>query len=322
MSGDFGPRVAIPAGLAFAQSTPDSELHLYGDVQLLNRFLPSQLPANVVVHDASECIAMDAKPKQALKQGQQTSMWKALESVAHGETDACISAGNTGALMLIARKVLGCVNGVEVPAFCKSMPVEQGETYMLDLGANLHASAEQLVQFAMMGGALASREFVAGERPSVALLNIGTELEKGTENIRAAGERLSQLQNIEYVGFIEADDIFTGKVNVIVSDGFNGNIALKASEGVARLIKRRIEYSFAGGARRLLAVLIAPILSSWRKELNPDSYNGATLLGVAGTVVKSHGGASKEATLQALNFAYDQAMCKVPDKVKSYLAAE
>lgn len=305
MSGDFGPRIAIPAAIEFARTSPDVQLLLFGDRAVMERELRTSVPSNINLVDASGVVAMAADPRQALRQGDTSSMWQALLAVSSGAADACVSAGNTGALMLVSRRVVGMLPGVEVPAICKAMPVQSGLTLMLDLGANIHCSSAQLLQFAKMGAVLARASGVS--QPRAALLNIGTEAGKGTTIIRDAAKLLAQADDFEYAGFVEADAIYNGQVQVIVCDGFSGNIALKASEGVARLIASRIEASFASGFGRLVAPLVWPLIRRWRAELNPDAYNGAILAGLAGTVVKSHGGASVSATVNALQLAGEQA---------------
>ncbi len=305
MSGDFGPRIAILAAMEFARTFPDVQLLLFGERVLMEREIRTSVPSNIQLIDTQSVIAMDADPRQALRQGDSSSMWQTLLAVADDRADACVSAGNTGALMLLSRRVVGVLPGGEVPAICKAMPVQSSVTLMLDLGANVYCSSEQLLQFARMGAVLARASGVS--QPKAALLNIGTEAGKGTAVIRDAAKLLAQVDDFEYVGFIEADAIYNGEVNVIVCDGFSGNIALKASEGVARLIASRIKESFATGFGRLMAPLMWPLIKRWRAELNPDVYNGAILAGLAGTVIKSHGGASVPATVNALQLAYEQA---------------
>ncbi len=319
MSGDFGPRVAIPAAIEFARTSPDAHLLLFGERTAMERELHTSVPSNIDFIDTSAAVAMDADPRQALRQGSDTSMWQTLLAVADKRADACVSAGNTGALMLISRRLIGMLAGVEVPAICKAMPVRSGVTLMLDLGANIHCSSAQLLQFAKMGGVLARASGVAA--PKAALLNIGTEAGKGTAIIREAAKLLAQAEDFEYAGFVEADAIYSGHVHVIVCDGFSGNIALKASEGVARLIAGRIEESFTGGFGRLAVPLMWPLIRRWRAELNPDAYNGAILAGLAGAVIKSHGGASTMATVHALHLAYEQARFKSTEKMARAMSA-
>lgn len=319
MSGDFGPRTAILAAIDFARTSPDVRLLLFGSRAAMARELGANAPSTIDLVDASDVIAMGVDPRQALRHGQNSSMWQALAAVADGRADACISAGNTGALMLISRRVIGMLPGVEVPAICKAMPVRSGVTLMLDLGGNINCSSAQLLQFAKMGSVLARASGVSV--PRAALLNIGTEADKGTRVIREAATLLAQASDFDYVGFIEANAIYTGQVQVIVCDGFNGNIALKAGEGVARLIAQRIEDSLSSGFGRLVAPLLWPLLKRWRAELNPDAYNGAILAGLAGTVVKSHGAASVAATVNALRLASEQVRFGATEKIARALSA-
>ncbi|UTF60550.1 phosphate acyltransferase PlsX [Gilvimarinus sp. DA14] len=318
MSGDFGPRITIPAAQKFAQAVPHVQLHLFGDPEAINAAADRPLSSNISIQPTQSVIAMDADPRQTLRQGKDSSMWQALQALADRRVQACVSAGNSGALMLISRRVLGVIPGVEVPAFSKIMPVESGFTLMLDLGGNLHCSAEQLLQFARMGQVQARASGI--ENPRVALLNIGAEAGKGTRTIRDAAQLLKSAKDINFSGYLEADAIYTGAAEVIVSDGFSGNIALKTSEGVARVLTRRIEKSFSTGLGRLAGLLIWPIVKSWRAEFNPDAYNGAVLAGLNGVVVKSHGGAGVNATVNALNLALEQAQTAVPEKIATAVA--
>ena len=322
MSGDFGPRITIPAVLQIARAESRVNFSLVGNLPVLQQWLAENhqtLPANVELQPSTSVIAMDENPRRALRQTGDSSLAVALSRLGENDADACISAGNSGALVLLAKRYVGCVEGVDLPAFCKAMPVETGATLMLDLGANLYCDADKLVQFATMGQVLARASGVA--TPRVALLNIGAEEGKGTENIRTAAERLSAWADIHYVGFIEADEIYAGQVDVIVCDGFTGNIALKTSEGVARLIARKIERSLQQGLWRLPALLLWPLVRQWRRDLNPDAYNGAVLVGLNKVVIKSHGGASVEAFANAVALALAQVREGVPDKIARSLAA-
>ncbi|MCP8898559.1 phosphate acyltransferase PlsX [Gilvimarinus sp. HB14] len=321
MSGDFGPRITIPAAQKFAHRSPDSHLTLFGDAEAIKRAAGRTVLAdNISIHPCRDVIAMDAEPRHTLRHGRESSMWQALQALADGRTQACVSAGNSGALMLISRRVLGVIPGVEVPAFSKSMPVESGYTLMLDLGGNLHCSAQQLLQFARMGQIQARAS--GYDNPRIALLNIGSEAGKGTRLIREAAELLEAAPELNFQGSVEADSIFTGSVEVIVCDGFSGNIALKTSEGVARVLGRRIQHSFSSFSGRVAGVLIWPILRRWRQEFNPDAYNGAVLAGLNGVVVKSHGGAGVEATINALELAAQQARRDVPGTIANAVAAQ
>lgn len=321
MSGDLGPRVAIAAAIQAVASFPELELLLVGDEPLLRSLLVSAKQSNNphlnIVH-ASDVIAMDEDPLVALRHKKQSSMWRSLVLLQDGVADACVSAGNTGALMAISKHLLKMLPGIDRPAICKSMPVEQGSTYMLDLGANLSCTSEQLHQFAVMGSVLASSENL--RQPKVALLNIGTEDDKGTEIIKKSHCILLADSRLNYTGFIEGNAIFRGLVDVVVCDGFSGNIALKASEGLAQLIKQKIEKSFTTHWYwKLLAIFMQPLLRQWSNEISPAVYNGASFLGLQKTVVKSHGGANQQAFFHALAVAREQVIQKIPERIKHQL---
>jgi len=321
MSGDFGPRITIPAAISVARHRPQVDIALVGDNAVLTACLNEQRlapPPNLTLINAPAVIGMDDEPRQALRLGERSSMGAALALVQTGRAQACISAGSSGALLLLARRMLGCVEGLDTPAFCKAMPVAKGMTLMLDLGANLHCNADKLVQFASIGCVLARHLGVA--RPQVALLNIGEERGKGTAIIREAAARLETEAEMDYAGFVEADDIYTGDMQVIVCDGFSGNIALKASEGVARLVNLKIEQRLGRGLWRLPAWLLKPALQRLRQDLNPDAYNGAVLAGLIGVVIKSHGAASAEAFASAITLAEEQVRAGVPGQIAASLA--
>jgi glycerol-3-phosphate acyltransferase PlsX len=319
MSGDLGPRVVIAAALQVLASYPNVDIIVVGDQQTLTSLLASSgLPPRLHIHHAPDRVAMDEDPLVALRQKKQSSMWLSLVLVRDGLADACVSAGNTGALLAMSKYLLKTLGNIERPAICKSMPVSAGRTYMLDLGANPACTAEQLAQFALMGSVLATA--TTGDNPRVMLLNIGTEETKGTELIKVTQDMLRTDKRINYCGFIEADQIYSGHAEVIVCDGFAGNVALKASEGVARLIGQRIQRSFSSSwLRKLMGVLMLPLVRQWRDELNPGHYNGATLLGLQKTVVKSHGGADQAAVVNALVVAIEQVVEQVPEKIRQQL---
>ncbi len=316
MSGDLGPRVVIAAALELLDSSPALELILVGDQQQLEPLLVSaRVPfPRLSLHHAPERVTMDDDPLVALRHKKQSSMWQSLQLVRDGRAQACVSAGNTGALMAMSRHLLKTLPGIDRPAICKSMPVAQGRTFMLDLGANPECTPEQLQQFALMGSVLAAANGI--ENPCVALLNIGVEETKGTEIIQAAHALLRTDTRINYSGFVEADDIYKGRVNVIVCDGFNGNIALKTSEGVVRHAARMIEHSFDGSVwRRFAAFVSQPVLRELRDQLNPARYNGASFLGLQKTVIKSHGSADQDAFAHALRVALEQVEQAVPERI-------
>ena len=306
MSGDLGPRVAMQAALACCRQRPDLQLLLVGDIKQLKRLVPGgSLPANMSLYGAGEAVAMADDPRAALRRGRDSSMWRALELVGQGEAQACISAGNTGALVAMSRYLLKTRPGIKRPAIGRFMPVAQGRTLMLDLGANAECTAEQLHQFARLGSELMSTQ--NGSRPRLALLNMGAEAGKGPELLRRAAMLIGQDHSLEYRGFIEADAILSGAVDLIVCDGYAGNIALKASEGTARLAGQKFREAI--GSRwhwRLLALPLGPPLKRWCQIINPGRYNGALLLGLRQPVIKSHGNADHQAFAQAIELACAQ----------------
>ncbi len=325
MSGDLGPRSAILAALTLVQAEPDLRIILVGPRTELQSLLSEfNSPSSISVHHAPDRVSMDEDPRAALRHKQDSSMWRALALVQKGEADACVSAGNTGALMAMSRFLLKTLPGIERPAICKLMPVTQGFCYMLDLGANTQCSAEQLHQFALMGNILARLKHQAsGQKvqPRVGLLNVGVEPGKGNDLVRAADLLLRADQRLNYIGFIEADGIYHGAAEVVVCDGFSGNIALKASEGVARLITHKIEASLKRHWwRKLLGGFIYPLLRAWRSELNPAAYNGAIFIGLQKPVIKSHGGADQLAFAQALKVAIAQVREPVAASIAEQLA--
>lgn len=311
MGGDFGPRVIIPACIDALARHPQVILQLVGQQEqitpILEKSLPGHLRDRVIVVHAENVIANSEKPSHALRQRKDTSMFKAVSLVAEGAANACVSAGNTGALMALGRFTLKMLPGIDRPAIITAIPSITGTSYMLDLGANVDCSAEHLLQFAIMGSVMTHAvEGIAA--PRVGLLNIGSEEIKGNEQVKLAARLIKEHAGINYVGYIEGDDLFSGKVDVVVCDGFVGNIALKSSEGVARMIGRQLRTSFrASLARRLLSILAAPVLSEIRQHIDPARRNGASLLGLQGIVVKSHGSANR----QCFGYALDQAVAEV-----------
>lgn len=261
---------------------------------------------------------MADKPGKTLRHKQDSSMWLALESVANGEADACVSAGNTGALMVMGRHLIKTIEGIDRPAICKPMPTANRPSYLLDLGANLDCSAEQLCQFALMGSALAK---VAGrDQPEVALLNVGTEHTKGSEEIQQAAELLRQHKGLVFKGFIEGDELYSGKVDVVVCDGFIGNVALKVSEGLARFVFSSLStYLNENPFKKFIVFLIKPLFVGWSNKFNPSSYNGAILLGLKKVVIKSHGGASQSGFIKALETAREQVLHDIPSQIEKFL---
>lgn len=319
MSGDLGPRVAIAAAENFAALYSDVELILVGDqYQLQPLIAKSRHLRTAQIHHASDVVSMSDDPLVSLRQKKNSSMWIALVLLREGGADACVSAGNTGALLAMAKYLIKTFPAIDRPAICKSMPVAKGSTYLLDLGANINCTALHLQQFALMGSVLAEIEGI--NYPRVGLLNIGSESQKGTGLLQEAQELLRADSRINYVGFVESDGIFTGSENVIVCDGFHGNIALKASEGVARFISQKISSTLQRNFfNKFLSVLSMPLFKQLREELNPSLYNGASFLGLQKTVIKSHGGADRKAFVQALIVAREQVRLKVPERIARQL---
>jgi glycerol-3-phosphate acyltransferase PlsX len=320
MSGDHGADVAVPAALDVLAAPPDLRLLLVGRSDVLRPLAGDPLPARCSIVEASEVVGMDERPRDAIRRKKDSSMRVAVNLVKNGEATACVSAGNTGALLATARFVLGMVSGIDRPAIVSAAPAAHGHTVMLDLGANPDCTAEHLVQFAAMGAVIAA-DLHGIERPRVGLLNIGEEDIKGTEELRTAHRRLAGVP-INYVGFVEGNVIFSGDVDVVVTDGFSGNVALKTMEGLARFIGSVMREEFtAGPLRKLGALAAAPALRGLRHRLDPGAYNGASMVGLAGVVIKSHGGADRAAFASAVRVAAVEARKGVPSQISGLVAA-
>jgi len=314
MSGDHGAKVAVPAALDVLTSTPDLRLIIVGRGDVVRPLLAGADPGRCTLVEASEVVGMDERPQDALRRKKDSSMRVAINLVKRGEAAVCISAGNTGALLATARFVLGMVPGIDRPAIVSAVPAAHGHTVMLDLGANPDCTADHLVQFAVMGSVIAA-DLHGIDRPRVALLNIGEEDIKGTDEIRAAHKRLASAP-INYRGFVEGDDIFSGDVDVVVTDGFTGNVALKSMEGLARFIGSVMREEFTAGPWRKIGALAAtPALNGIKARLDPRAYNGASMVGLAGVVIKSHGGADRAAFASAVRVAITEARNGVPDQI-------
>lgn len=314
MGGDHGSHVTVPAALKFLQTNPDINLILVGLPDVINaelRTRKAEVGPRLRVHAVSEVVTMDESPALALKNKKDSSMRVAANLVKSGEAHACVSAGNTGALMAISRFVLKTLPGIERPAIAKMLPnVTGGTTCVLDLGANVDCTPEQLVQFGIMGAMLfaAVRQ---KERPSVGLLNIGSEEIKGNEVVKQASDLLRNA-GLRFHGNVEGNDIYKGTVDVVVCDGFIGNIALKTSEGLASMIATLLREEFKRNwLTRLAALLAYPVLRRFRERVDSRRYNGASLLGLRGIVVKSHGGADE----LAFQYAIEQAVSEVKNRV-------
>jgi glycerol-3-phosphate acyltransferase PlsX len=320
MGGDHGPTVVVPAALAFLRQNADVRLILVGDEGAVRALLPPDVAGLALdVRHASQVVDMDEAPAKALRGKKDSSMRVAIDLVAGGQAQACVSAGNTGALMATARFVLHMLPGIERPAIVRALPTLRGETYVLDLGANTECSAEQLCEFALMGAVLV--EALGKQRnPTVGLLNIGSEATKGTDTVQRAAE-LIRASGLNFHGYVEGDDIYAGTTDVVVCDGFVGNVALKTSEGLARMITQVLREEFSRSPLRRLGALVSmPALRALRRRLDPRAYNGASLLGLPATVIKSHGGTDVVGFTQAITEAAAQARAQVPQRIGERLA--
>jgi glycerol-3-phosphate acyltransferase PlsX len=321
MSGDRGPSVCVPAAIAAARASPEVRFTLVGREADLQRELAAGAPANLSCLYAADVVEMSDHPRDALRRKKDSSMRRSLDLVKARTADACVSAGNTGALMATAHFVLKMLPGVERPAIVSQIPSRGGHTVMLDLGANAMCTPEQLRQFAVMGEILATDLPGVDGRPRIGLLNIGEEDMKGNETVQAAHALLGA-SDINYVGFVEGHDIFGDEVDVVVTDGFTGNVALKTMEGVARLIRDAMREEFTRSlARKLGALAARPALDALRVRIDPRRYNGATMVGLNGIVIKSHGGTDPFGFQRAIEVAILEARTGVPARIAAKLGS-
>jgi len=322
MGGDFGPRNIVQASLACLIATPSLHLTLVGQAPLIEELIARQSGVDrsrLRVVNASEVIGMDEKPSQALRGKPDSSMRVALDLVASGQAQACVSAGNTGALMALSRLVLKTLPGIDRPAMVAAIPTQRGYCQLLDLGANVDCSADNLYQFAVMGSVAA--EALGVVRPRVALLNIGTEDIKGNQQVKLAASLLQAAAGLNYTGFVEGDGLYRGEADVVVCDGFVGNILLKSSEGLASMISARIETLFSQNLlSRAVGALALPLLKRLQADLAPARHNGASFLGLQGIVVKSHGSASMQGFQSAIHRALIEVEGNLPQRLHGRLA--
>lgn len=303
MGGDHGLRVSLPAVKLALQQFPDLKFVLFGDESQISAQLGACPADRIEIVATSQVVLMSDRPSVAIRRKSDSSMRVAINYLQEGRVDAVVSAGNTGALMAMGCLVLDTLEGIERPAICTPLPTERGHCYLLDLGANVDSSAAQLHQFAMMASAL-SRVVDGNSSPRVALLNIGDEDIKGNEQVQLAAERLQADDSLNFVGFIEGDAIFSGDADVVVCDGFVGNVALKVCEGTAARIADIVLDQFTRSLfSRLVALLARPVLKRIYRILDPQQYNGASLLGLRGVVVKSHGDSTPEGFARAIGRA-------------------
>jgi len=324
MGGDHGPKVIVPAALMVLQEYPELCLILVGDQTELQRELSAHHAKEnerLIIQHASEQVAMDESPSQALRNKKDSSMRVAINMVKAGKAQACVSAGNTGALMAIARFVLKTLPGIDRPAILAKLPtmLPDNPVRVLDLGANVDSSPEHLFQFAVMGAVLA--EAVDNiHAPKVGLLNIGEEEIKGNETVKRTAQLLADNTFVNYTGYVEGNVIFQGKVDVVVCDGFVGNVALKASEGVAKMVASYMKQAFRKNwLTKVIGLCALPILKQLGRKIDVDRYNGASLLGLRGIVIKSHGGANTKAFSNAIREAINEVNKNVPERISSKL---
>ncbi len=314
MGGDHGLSVVVPACVRATQKNPDLNIILVGVQDKVSTFLKKYGALSSkqlsIVH-ASEVVAMDELPSHALRNKKDSSMRVAINLVKEGKAQACVSAGNTGALMATARYVLKTLPGIDRPAIISELPTMKGKTWVIDLGANVDSCAEHLFQFAVMGSALI-QAIENKPKPKIALLNIGVEEIKGNDQVKRTAHMLAECSVMNYVGYVEGDHFYSGDVDLVVCDGFVGNVALKASEGIAKLLLNVLKESFnKNWLTKLSGIIALPALRNLKKRLDPSRYNGASMLGLNGIVVKSHGGADE----RGFEFAIEQAILEAKNNV-------
>ncbi|MGR9100582.1 MAG: phosphate acyltransferase PlsX, partial [Gammaproteobacteria bacterium] len=324
MGGDFGPSVTIPASFECLKRNPALKLILVGDEYVIGQFLDQQNQAfsdRIAIQHASQRVEMDDSPSKALKNKKDSSMRVAINLVREGRAQACVSAGNTGALMATARFVLKMIPGIDRPAIISTMPSVHGHTYMLDLGANVDSTADNLLEFGIMGAELV-KAIENIENPAVGLLNIGEEEVKGNDRVKTAS-KLFEASHLNYIGYVEGDSINAGhvKVDLIVADGFVGNVALKSIEGAAKMIGSALKDAFGKNLlTRVAGLLVLPVLKSFKQKIDPRMYNGASFLGLTGIVIKSHGGADAVAFANAIRAAELEIEKNVPKLIGERVA--
>ncbi len=320
MGGDHGPSVTVPAAIRFLVEQPAATLLLVGQENVLRPLLGTHAenPRLHVIH-ASEVVGMDESPSLALRNKKDSSMRVAINLVKSGEAHACVSAGNTGALMAISRFVLKMLPGIDRPAICAPLPTVNGHTHMLDLGANVDCGPEHLLQFGIMGAMLVAA-MEHKDQPTVGILNIGEEDIKGNEVVKAAAELL-RASDLNFIGNVEGDGIYKGEADVIVCDGFVGNVALKTSEGLAQMLASSLRSEFKRNWLTKIAALIAiSVLNNFKRRFDHRRYNGAILLGLKGISVKSHGSADELSFGNAISRAYDAAENRVLERITGRMA--
>ena len=330
MGGDLGLHATIPAVVTLLTTSPSLRVIVVGDrnkieseLQLLTDSLSVistlQKDNRLEIQHASEVVGMDESPSIALRTKKDSSLRVAIQLVKDQRADGCVSAGNTGALMAISRFVLKTCETIDRPAIISALPTAQGQAYMLDLGANVDCHSEQLYQFALMGDVLV-RELTGIKKPRIALLNVGEEEIKGNDQVKQANELLQSDPLLNYVGYVEGSDILSGKADVIVCDGFVGNVALKSIEGAAALIVRMLSDAFKRNwYTKLVGMLVEPVLRRLFQRLDPSTHNGASLVGLRGVVVKSHGNANANEFISAIELAVSEVQKDIPSLIEKTL---
>ncbi len=324
MGGDAGLAVTVPAVVSALQSDVELQCVLVGDESNMAEAIadlnpPSSVRSRLTLRNATQVVAMDEAPAMALRKKKDSSMRVSIDMVKSEQVEACVSAGNTGALMATGRFVLKTIEGIDRPAICSVMPRLNGVSHILDLGANVDSSAAVLLQFGLMGAAVVKSLDSSVTRPSVALLNIGSEDVKGNDLIKEASELFKQ-SDLNYVGFVEGDDIFLGDVDVIVCDGFVGNVALKTSEGLAQMVSSILREEFSlTPSRKLSGLMAKPVLNALKDRIDHRRYNGASFVGLNGIVVKSHGGTDAYGFEHAIKVAVKEARAGIIENIKTRL---
>ena len=324
MSGDNGPAPAILGSIKALQSIDDLRVDLVGDQDIINQTLESidmSLRERITIIHTKEFIKMDEDILSAIRNKKQSSMRLSINRVKNNEAHACVSAGNTGALMSLSKIILKTIDGIDRPAICTSLPTKKKFMQVLDLGANIECNAQNLYQFAVMGSSVV-KSLEISDNPRVGLLNIGAEEFKGRDEIKLAADLLNK-SNINYVGFVEGNGMFSGDYDVIVTDGFTGNIALKSIEGVAGMIKHFIKSEYNKNLyNKLSAIVSLPVMKGVKKKMDPRVYNGASFLGLNGIVIKSHGSADDFSYSNAIQTAYYESKNNLLANIKAYTARE
>ena len=321
MSGEKDPQASVSASIYLLSKRDDIHLHLIGNQERIEHFLPNKINDKITIHHTDEVITMKDSPMDVLRRKKNSSMRLAVEMVANNQADACVSSGNTGALLAISKYLLKTIPTISRPALVKSIPTIKSFTYMLDLGANADCTPEQLLQFGIMGSIL-TNVLHKKNNPSIGLLSNGSESMKGSEVVKKSAE-LFRNSHLNFHGNVEGDDIFKGTTDVVVCDGFTGNISLKTTEGLAQMMANFLTLEFKRNLLTKISALIAlPVLKRFKKRLDPRRYNGASFLGLNGVVVKSHGGADEFAFIHALETTISESENDVISKIKDQLKVE